>query len=225
VLATAGAVELAELLKLGRRLDVATSRLWAEAVIRSPAFATIEESTMRSAFSNLTPATYESILGPAARAVSAAQDEKKRNLETLAAAAARGGASEGRKVFETSACVACHTAGDLGRVMGPDLSHIGKIRQPRDVLESILFPSATIARDFETQIVETNDGQSHFGTIKSDGVDTLVLLDVAGQEKTIPQAQIVGRTTQSTSLMPAGLEQAFTEQQLLDMVAWLTSLK
>ena len=49
-----------------------------------------------------------------------------------------------RKVFESSSCVACHKAGGLGRAMGPDLSRIGQIRQPRDVLESILFPNATI---------------------------------------------------------------------------------
>jgi putative membrane-bound dehydrogenase-like protein len=225
VLASAGAVELAELLKLGRRLDPQTCRLWAEAVVQSPAFGSIEESAIRSAFSNLSPAMYESLLGPAARAVSAAQDEKKRKLESLAASTAKGRVGEGRKVFENSACVACHKAGELGRVMGPDLSHIGQIRQSRDVLESILFPNATIARDFETQIIETSDGQSHLGAIKSDGSDNLVLIDLAGQEKKIPQSQIIGRTTQSASMMPAGLELALTEQQLLDLVAWLTSLK
>jgi putative membrane-bound dehydrogenase-like protein len=225
VLATSGAVDLAEFLKLGRRLDVATSQLWAENVVRSPAFGSIEESAIRSAFSNMSPATYESILGPAARAVSAAQDAKKRKLDTLAASSAQGRPGEGRKVFETSACVACHKAGELGRAMGPDLSHIGKIRQPRDVLESILFPSATIARDYETQVIETSDGQSHTGAIRSDAVEGVVLIDLAGEEKKIPHARIVGRTTLTTSLMPAGLEQTFTDQQLLDLVAWLTSLK
>jgi putative heme-binding domain-containing protein len=109
--------------------------------------------------------------------------------------------------------------------MGPDLSHIGKIRGPRDLLESILLPNATIARDFETHVIETGDGQSHLGAIKNDGVESLVLIDLAGGEKPIPHAQIVGRTTLATSLMPAGLEQSFTEQQLLDLVAWLASLK
>jgi putative heme-binding domain-containing protein len=87
------------------------------------------------------------------------------------------------------------------------------------------FPSATIARDFETQMIETSDGQSYLGAIKSDGADNLVLIDVAGQEKSIPQSQIVGRSNQTTSLMPAGLEQTLTEQQLLDLIAWMTSLK
>jgi putative heme-binding domain-containing protein len=109
--------------------------------------------------------------------------------------------------------------------MGPDLSHIGNIRGPRDLLESILFPNATLARDFETHVIETGDGQSHTGALKREGADALVLIDLTGAEKAIPHAQIVGRTTLATSLMPAGLEQSFTEQQLLDLVAWLASLK
>jgi putative heme-binding domain-containing protein len=224
-LATAGAVDLAEFLKLGRRLDAATGRLWAENVVRSPAFASIEESAIRSAFSNLSPETYESLLGPAVRAIAAAQDLKKRKLETLAAAAPQGHPAQGQKVFESSACIACHKIGNLGRAMGPDLSHIGKIRQPRDLLESILFPSATIARDYETQVVETSDGQSLTGAIKNDAAEGLVLMDLAGEEKTIPHAKIVGRTTLTTSLMPAGLEQTFSDQQLLDLIAWMESLK
>jgi putative heme-binding domain-containing protein len=96
---------------------------------------------------------------------------------------------------------------------------------PVDLLESIIFPNATIAQDYEAHIVETADGQSSTGMIKSETADALVLLDLGGQEKSIPSAQILGRQMMSTSLMPSGLEQAFTDQQLLDLVAWLGSLK
>jgi putative membrane-bound dehydrogenase-like protein len=225
LLATAGAIELGEFLKLARRLDPVIGQQWAEKVVKSPGFGALEESTVRTAFQSLPPAVYESVLGPAARAVAAQNDEKKRKLETLAAAAGKGRSAEGRALYASSACAACHTAGGMGRAMGPDLSHIGKIRGPRDLLESILLPNATIARDFETHVIETGDGQSHLGAIKNDGVESLVLIDLAGGEKPIPHAQIVGRTTLATSLMPAGLEQSFTEQQLLDLVAWLASLK
>lgn len=225
LIASAGAIELGELLRLSRRLDPTISRKWAEAVVKSPGFASLEESLVRTSFQTLSPATYEEILGPAARAVAAANDQKKRKLETLTARAAEGRVSEGRAVFAGSACAACHTAGGLGRAMGPDLSRIGGIRGARDLLESILFPSATLARDFETHVVETGDGQTHTGAIRNDGMDALVLVDLSGAEKVIPQTQIVSRSTLGTSLMPAGLEQTFTEQQLLDLVAWLASLK
>lgn len=225
VLATTGPVELLELLKLGKKMDAATGRIWAESLVRSPVFGAVEESAIKSAFSSVPSEVYERTLAPAVRAAAEANDAKKRRLETLAGDATKGRALEGRKVYENSACIACHKAGDLGRAMGPDLSHIGQIRSARDLLESIIFPSATIARDYETHIVETADGQSHMGMIKSNTPQGLMLMDLAGQEKTIPHAQVVANSLMATSLMPMGLEQTLTEQQLLDLIAWLVSLK
>ena len=69
------------------------------------------------------------------------------------------------------------------------------------------------------------DGQTYTGMVKNNSVDGLVLMDLAGQEKTLPQTQIVANTVMPTSLMPMGLEQSLSEQQLLDLVAWLASLK
>lgn len=226
-LQTAGPTEVRTLLPLARtkRSDPATGRLWAENLAKSPNLGSIEESAIRTVFSSMPPELYEQILRPAVRAAAEVNDAKKRQLEVLAAAVSRGRVSEGRKVYETSTCVACHKVGDLGRAMGPDLSRIGQIRQPRDILESILFPSATLARDFEAHVVEMADGQSQTGMIKNDGADGLVLMDLAGQEKTIPRAQIVGVTALAESVMPAGLEKTLTEQQLLDVVAWLVSLR
>lgn len=225
LLATAGPMEIAEFLKSGRRLEVPMAQLWAESFVRSPVLGSVAESAIRGAFSNLSPETYERILGPAARAASAVQDGKKRKLEVLAAAAEKGRTAEGKGVFATSSCVACHKAGDLGRPVGPDLSRIGQIRKSRDLLESILFPNATIARDFETHVIETGDGETFTGAVRRDSPDGLVLVDLSGEEKKIPHARIVGHTTLATSLMPDGLEQAFSDQQLLDLTAWLVSLR
>ena len=225
VLASAGPLELSELLKLTKRIDPAIGRVWAENLVKSPVFGAIEESAIRTAFSSLPIDVYEDILGPSVRAAAAAKDSKRRTVETLAASIGTGNARAGSQVFQASACVACHTIGKLGRSVGPDLSHIGQIRQPRDLIESIILPSATIARDYETVVVETSDGQSLTGMIKSDTPDGLRLIDFAGQEKSIPHAQIVATSVLSTSLMPMGLEGTFSQQQLLDLVAWLAALK
>lgn len=225
LLATTGPIELLELLKLARKLDPTTGRIWAESLVRSPMFGAIEESAIKTAFSSVPAVIYEQTLAPAVRAAAAANDAKKRRLETLTTSAGNGRADEGRKVFATTTCVACHVAGDLGRALGPDLSRIGQIRSARDLLESIIFPSATIARDFETHQVETVDGQTHLGMITKDSPDGLGLMDLTGQEKTIPHSHVVAKSVMTTSLMPNGLEQTLTEQQLLDLVAWLVSLR
>jgi putative heme-binding domain-containing protein len=168
---------------------------------------------------------YETLLAPTVQKASDARHARKRQFEALTANAAKGRPALGRDVYAQSACVACHRAGDLGRTLGPDLSRIGGIRQARDVFESIFFPSATIAREFDTHVVETADGQSLTGTIRADVGDAMLVVDATGQEKTIAHRDIVANSTLPTSLMPEGLDQTLTEQQLLDLVAWLLTLK
>ncbi len=220
-----GPMELAELLKLTRRLDAAAGQIWAEQLARSPVFGTIEESAVKTAFSGLPPELYERTLAPAVRAAAAATSARWRRLDELAARAAAGRSDAGAAVYARSACVACHVAGDTGRALGPDLSRIGGIRRPRDLLESILFPDATLARDYETHALETADGRTLVGLIRRHDLAGLVFVSAAGEEQTLPPAQVVARRQLATSLMPAGLEQTFTEQELLDLVAWLASLR
>ncbi len=93
------------------------------------------------------------------------------------------------------------------------------------MLESILFPDATLARDYETHALETTDGRTLVGLIRRHDPAGLVFVSAAGEEQTLPPAQVVARRQLATSLMPAGLEQTFTEQELLDLVAWLASLR
>jgi putative heme-binding domain-containing protein len=115
--------------------------------------------------------------------------------------------------------------GAVGRALGPDLSRIGAIRTERELIESILFPSNTIARDYELHAVVTSDGRNHLGLIKSRGADGLVLMDAAGQLLTLPTTTVVSETQLETSLMPGGLDAAFTPAELADLVAWLRSLR
>jgi putative heme-binding domain-containing protein len=113
----------------------------------------------------------------------------------------------------------------LGRAIGPDLSKIGAIRTERDLLESILFPSNTLARDYEAHIIETSGGETITGVIRSHTAEGLLVVDVAGQERNVPHGSITGNTTLTTSLMPMGLDTTLPEQELLDLVAYLRSLR
>ena len=74
-------------------------------------------------------------------------------------------------------------------------------------------------------VIETSDGQQTLGVIQSHTAEGLLVIDIAGQEKNIPHQQIAGDTTLPTSLMPMGLDQTMPETELLDLVAWLRSLK
>ena len=228
-LATVGPVELKELLTLIRKKkDPAQTTAFATALAKNPALISQQESIYRTTFSSAPPEIFETLIHPAYTKAEAATETKKRQLSSLAEkAATTGDPAKGRDLFAQGAgtCIACHKINDLGRDIGPNLSHIGAIRTERDLLESILFPSATLARDYEAHLFETRDGQSHLGVIRSHTAEGLLIIDVAGQEKNLPHTQIIADTPLPTSLMPIGLDQTLPEADLLHLTAYLRSLK
>ena len=116
---------------------------------------------------------------------------------------------------------------DLGLLLSCSLSTSRLIAAspPIDRLEPIFFPSATLARDYEAHTIEMTDGRSLVGVIRRNLPDAIVVTDASAQEHTLPRAQITSMQTLPTSLMPSGLDHALTEQELLDLVAYLRSCR
>jgi putative heme-binding domain-containing protein len=227
--ATVGPIELKELLPLIRASkDEAVLRAMVTALAKNPAISSLQESLYRTALADKPTDLFEKIVLPAYQKAMETTEAKKRLLGPLSdKAVAQGDAKAGRAVFAAGkgTCIACHKIGDLGRAIGPDLSKIGAIRTERDLLESILFPSNTLARDYEAHIIETSGGETITGVIRSHTAEGLLVVDVAGQERNVPHGSITGNTTLTTCLMPMGLDTTLPEQELLDLVAYLRSLR
>lgn len=228
-LAIVGPVEMKELLAQVRKTkDSSVARLLALELARNPVLISEQESLYRTVFSNHPPEILEEVILPAHRKAELLMDAKKRSLGNLAERVKiEGRADQGKLHFEQGkgTCMACHQVDKIGRALGPDLSKIGSIRTARDLLESILFPSNTLARDYEAHVIEMRDGQSIMGVIRSHSAEGLLLLDIAGQERTVPHDQMVSDITLTTSLMPMGLDATMSEQELLDLVAYLSALR
>jgi putative heme-binding domain-containing protein len=138
-----------------------------------------------------------------------------------------GRPEQGRKVFSGSkvACATCHRIGGAGGQIGPDLTRIGAVRAGRDLLESIVFPSSTIAQGYETFLVTTKDGQAVTGVRARQTGDMLVLRDSSGAELRLRRDQVEEMSRSATSLMPEGLDKAMTRDEFRDLLAFLQSLK
>jgi putative heme-binding domain-containing protein len=228
-LAQAGPIELRELTKLLRRTspkEVAAAEALTTAIARNPALISLQESVYRTALSEQPPKLFEQIILPARLAAEAGMDLKKRELGAIAEAATHGVPARGQALFASGkgTCIACHKIGELGRAIGPDLSKIGAIRTERDLAESIVFPSSTLARDYEAHLFETSDGQTALGVVRSHTAEGLLIVDISGQEKTLLHAQIVSDTVLTESLMPMGLDATLSRPELADLIAWLRSL-
>ena len=228
-LSQVGPIELRELTKLLRRTspkETAAAEALTRAIARNPALGSQQESVYRTALSEHPPVLFEQIILPARREAEAGTDRKKRELGAIAEAATHGVPARGQALFASGrgTCVACHKIGELGRAIGPDLSKIGAIRTERDLVESIVFPSSTLARDYEAHLFEMSDGQTSLGVVRSHTAEGLRIVDVAGQEKTVLHAQIVSDTLLTESLMPMGLDATLSRPELADLIAWLRSL-
>jgi putative heme-binding domain-containing protein len=153
--------------------------------------------------------------------------KQKARLESLLPALASGDIRRGQEVFNgtKAACFSCHAIGYRGGTVGPDLSKIGQIRTDRDMLESILYPSLSFVRSYEPIMVATADGKVYSGLLKKDASDEVVLTLNATEEARLPRAQIEELRPGTVSVMPAGLDQQLTPQELADLVVFLRSRK
>ncbi|MDB5318714.1 MAG: putative rane-bound dehydrogenase [Phycisphaerales bacterium] len=152
---------------------------------------------------------------------------QKARLDQLAASLPAGDVRRGQAVFNNVkvACVSCHAIGYLGGKVGPDLTRIGAIRGERDLLESILYPSASFVQSFEPVIVETADGDVHSGIMRKNDAEELVLVAGPEQEIRIARKDVKAMRPGAVSVMPAGLDQQLSPQEMADLVAFLRACK
>ncbi len=153
--------------------------------------------------------------------------QQKAHLEDLLGKLPAGDVRRGQAVFNSpkAACATCHAIGYLGGNIGPDLTRIGGIRTERDLLESIVFPSASFVRGYEPVLVTTRDGKTVNGVPRKDAPDEVILVTGANQEVRIPREEIDEMQPGRISIMPAGLEQQLSVQNLADLVAFLRACR
>ncbi len=154
-----------------------------------------------------------------------------KNLPSIQALLARkGNVQRGETVMAKSltsnaACLKCHTINKIGGNVGPELSVIGSKASRENLLESILYPDRAIADQFIQWVVETKGGLVINGVIGEETPDYILLRDVNAKEHKIAKKDVQSRTRSPKSIMPDNLLLYLSEQELLDVVEYLYSLK
>lgn len=149
------------------------------------------------------------------------QAERSKRLDELESMIADGDLERGRVLYYGKAiCSTCHEVRGEGGKLGPDLTSIQKDRSAHDLLEAIVYPSVSFVREYETYLVKTKTGE-YTGIIQEKTATALVLGTSQVTSVRIPRADVVSMEMQPVSMMPQGLDQLMTKQEMADLMAFL----
>ena len=148
--------------------------------------------------------------------------EQQAKLDTMLASIGPGDVVRGQEVFNSSeaACLSCHAIGYQGGKIGPGLTRIGEIRSRRDLLEAIVYPSASFVRSYEP-IVAVTASESHSGVRLEETETHLVLAVNADDQVRIRRTEIEEIRPGTVSVMPSGLDAQLSTDALADLLAFL----
>lgn len=137
-----------------------------------------------------------------------------------------GSAQQGQALFHGKAtCGKCHQVGGQGREVGPNLSEIGSKLSKEAMFVSILDPSSGISHNYETFTAVLVSGNIVTGLRINQTDEAVTLRDAEAIDKTIPRTEIEELVVSKVSLMPADLQKVLSPQELVDVVAYLETLK
>tara|TARA_R100001369_G_scaffold28595_3_gene51396 strand:+ start:8515 stop:11568 length:3054 start_codon:yes stop_codon:yes gene_type:complete len=136
----------------------------------------------------------------------------------------KGNASHGKEVYSTY-CSSCHMAAGNGIEFGPELSDIGNKLSKQFLYSNIIYPSAGINFGFEGYSFRMNDSKTYTGYILSRTEDEITIKMMGGTQKTLELKDISEQEALVQSLMTEGLANIMPEEDLVDLVAYLETLK
>jgi len=160
------------------------------------------------------------VWGPIDQLADNTQAEIARYTELLSAPVlAAASASQGKELFSKN-CGACHILDGEGGKIGPDLT--GANRGSIDyLLYNMLDPNGDIQDDYKMEVVTTRDGRTYLGNIANENDRQLVMRIVGQEELIINKADIQSRESSEVSMMPQGLLQTLSDEEVADLVKYL----
>ena len=194
--------------------------------IKKDAVAAIPEAE-QAAFKELIEATPESAVVAAAPPRPFVKDWKLEELAPLLQTGLKErDFDRGRAMFAAANCFSCHRFDNQGGAQGPDLTGAAGRFSPRDLLESIVDPNKSISDQYAAVVITTLDGKVVTGRIINLNGDNFIIntnmLD-PNLHVNVNRSEIDEMVTSKISMMPAGLLNTLSEDEYLDLMAYLLS--
>lgn len=137
----------------------------------------------------------------------------------------KGDPAKGKLLFNSQGCIACHSINKGEKMKGPFMGQIGSIMNREQITESILKPNASISQGFSTVTITAKGNKTYMGFITEETAARVVLRDIAGNVSTVKASDILSRKEMKTSMMPAGLANSLSYDELAALVTFLAQQK
>ena len=132
--------------------------------------------------------------------------------------------SNGKHMFEVANCAGCHRMDDAGAEFGPDLMKLDPKLQRAEILRDRLEPSARINEKYSSYTFLTKTGRVVNGLVVGETKDTIKVVEnplAKTESLDLKLADIARRTKSPTSIMPNGLLDRLTREEILDLLAYV----
>ena len=136
----------------------------------------------------------------------------------------KSNATNGQLIFSNT-CSSCHLVNNKGINFGPDLSEIGAKLAKDGLYANLLNPDAGIAFGYDGYLIKTKDGSTLLGYIISETKEDITLKISGGIVSKIKRSDIVSKKLYDHSLMPSGLLNGMKQQDIVDLIEYLSTLK
>jgi putative heme-binding domain-containing protein len=133
--------------------------------------------------------------------------------------------ANGKQMFQVASCVTCHKMDGAGVELGADLSKLDpKQQKPIELLRDLLEPSFRINEKYQTHAFELQSGKVVTGLVLEETPELVKVIEnplVKAEPVTLQKSEIVERSKSPTSIMPKGLLDKLTREEILDLIAYV----
>jgi putative heme-binding domain-containing protein len=162
--------------------------------------------------------------------LSLSRPRKEWKFDELAGAVKQldGGRSftNGKQVFQIASCIACHKLNGVGTEIGPDLAKLDPKLTAVDILRDIIEPSFRINERYQTNVIETQRGTVVTGLVVEETPKVLKVIEnplATSKPVVIQRSDVAARQRSPISIMPKGLLDKLTREEILDLVAYVAA--
>ncbi len=132
---------------------------------------------------------------------------------------------KGRELTAVAQCFKCHRFAGQGGIQGPDLTAASGRFNSTDMLTAILEPNKEISDQYQATQFMTDNGviTGRVANLNGDRLSVVTNMLAPGDFTEVKVGDIIERRVSPVSMMPSGLLDTFTPEEINDLLAYLKS--